>query len=266
MIDSFETEHVAAPGANGSTPSPVGHDTPSVEALLFAAGAITADQLGELVRDAVLTQRPAAALAVERGFATKSTLDALLTGSNASTPAADALGEAHVPAPVEPTVLEPTQSAPVVSDPAQGAPTIRLSDVANGVLPVPAATFAEPSPALAPQIEAVAASPRVVPTYVEETVRAAALAAQPLPAEPHSAAVQLERTLPGGSPAFAVSMRLRSGEQVAVDVADTFEAATERARAVARTVANGDEWPFVSGRLIRPEAVVSIDIERALEA
>ena len=64
---------------------------------------------------------------------------------------------------------------------------------------------------------------------------------------------------------FTILVRLQSGERLAADTAATFENAAEVARALAGELARAGEWPFVSGRFIRPTAIVSIDIERTLE-
>jgi hypothetical protein len=261
MIDSFESEHAAA---SAPTAAPAGPDAPSVEALLFAAGAITADQLGELVRDAVLTQRPVAALAVERGFATKSTVDALLAGTGAPTSPTEAVAVAEDPAPAEPAVLDLRIAPSIVAavEPIVAEVTHEAAPVVEPAEAVPVAV-AEPEPAPAAPAPQVALAPSV-----EETVRAVALAAQPTLPAPLPADLEEAAPAPAASVApagFAVFVRLQSGEQVKVGTADTFEQAAERARAVAETVSGAGEWPFASGRLIRPETIVSIDIERALE-
>lgn len=64
---------------------------------------------------------------------------------------------------------------------------------------------------------------------------------------------------------FGVLVRLQTGEQLAVQSASSFEDAVEQAQSLAGRFSRAGEWPFIAGRCIRPEAVVSIDIERSLE-
>jgi hypothetical protein len=42
---------------------------------------------------------------------------------------------------------------------------------------------------------------------------------------------------------------------------DDFEAAKERARALMSELQQSTEWPFLSGRYVRPEAIVSLDVD-----
>ena len=71
--------------------------------------------------------------------------------------------------------------------------------------------------------------------------------------------------IPALAPAFAVVVRLVSGERLAVDAAESLESAAQLARSLAGRFSQAGDWPLVGGRFIRPEAVVSIDIERGLE-
>ena len=231
MIEPFHSDNAAAHGANG-TPTPAAtHEPPSIEGLLFAAGAISADQLGEVVRDAVLTQRPVASVALERGFVTRDRLAELLPAVGAHASLAEALGE------VETVAVE--------------APSPAIAAVHQAVA-------AAAAPVQAPVVESAPA------VSVEERIRAVALAAEhPLPA-PLPAIAEDAQPAAGPPAAFAVSIRLESGERVAVDTAESFERAAELAHGLVETVSTSGEWPFVSGRFIRPAAIVSIDVERAL--
>jgi hypothetical protein len=62
-----------------------------------------------------------------------------------------------------------------------------------------------------------------------------------------------------------VYVRLTSGERVAAGTFDGAERAKERGAEIARTLA-GDtpEWPFVAGRFLRPDTIVSLDVEPEL--
>ena len=281
MIAPFDSENVPVPGANGSPSAAV--NPPSVEGLLFAAGAISADQLGEVVRDAVLGDRPVAAVAVERGFVTRDALAEILRASGAPTSVAEALGEPEVvPAAVDATLA--TVSIPFDEDAARA-----FVSVVNPLDPPPPAVAAIPAqvpfPAMSTVQQAVAAAANGVGPS-EPAAHAAAspvgqlLEIAPEPAlqeqdrpEPAPAGPQLEVPLPAEaeaqqasavSAAFIVSVRLESGERVAVVTAESLEHATELGRGLVETLSASGDWPFVAGRFIRPGAIVSIDIERSL--
>jgi hypothetical protein len=297
MIAPYDSENAPSPGANGSTaPEP-----PSVEGLLFAAGAISADQLGEVVRDAVLSDRPVAAVAVERGFVTREALAELLHASGSQTSLAEALGEAEVPA----LVVEAAPAAPVAVEegpartvffavqpaapepqavsampaqvplPAMSVVQQAVAAAANGAAPVepaPVAVVPASEPVLEIVPEPVAEEPAVAVAEpilaVAEPVQAMeepALEVVPAPEPPLEVALPVQADAPAAAVAsFAVSVRLESGERVAVGTSDSFERATELARGLVETLSTTGEWPFVSGRFIRPAGIVSIDIERAL--
>lgn len=237
MMDSFEA---TPPGVNGSAVADTPSETaPPVEALLFNAGVISADQLGALVRDAVLTKRPVAALAVERGFATPEMLAALQPGAGheAAPPAATA------PAPTSPP--EPQAEPAEIVLPKLAAPVVATE-------PAPAPTRPVPLGSVDPRIqEAVAAH---APTHA------------PVPAAPAPAMQTVAPPAPAPvTTTFTVFVHLGTGERLAAETAATFESAAEVARSLAGQFARATEWPLIAGRCIRPDAVVSVDIERTLE-
>lgn len=251
MIDPLEFGQAPAPAENGAAASAV-KDPPSLEGLLYAAGMVSADQLGELVRDAVLTQRPVAEIALERGFATVDVMEKLLGQVGLSL--ADVLGEA-----------EPAPQAAVPGPEAAVAPP--LADVLRVTLPGPPAPApaqaAVPVPVPAPdQIVVAPLAPPVptIPLAVEPAPvsRPTYLLSEPVAPVPPVASAEASTT-------FAILVRLQTGERVAVDSAKTFEAASELALSLAGRFARAGEWPLFGGRCIRPEAVVSIDIERTLD-
>lgn len=263
MIESFDSESAAAVAANGRPAALAGQDPPSIEGLLFAAGAISADQLGEAVRDAVLTQRPVVEVALERGFVTRDRLAELLPAGGVAAPPVEAPGNVDAASATGTPALEPELARTV-------APMVQpIAPVLPQAAPVVTVAVQPPTPQPAPVASAPLEAPvlaSVLAASVEERVRAVAHAAEhPLPA-PLPAPVPSTQPAPAVPAAFAVSIRLESGEQIAVDTAETLERATELARAMVETVSGSGEWPFVSGRFVRPAAVVSIDIERALGA
>jgi hypothetical protein len=70
---------------------------------------------------------------------------------------------------------------------------------------------------------------------------------------------------PAAAAAFRVSIRLTSGEKLTVaDCADIGEA-KGYAKALTKQLgaADGDDWPFVNGRFLKPDTIVSVDVEEA---
>ena len=58
-----------------------------------------------------------------------------------------------------------------------------------------------------------------------------------------------------------VFIRLASGERVEVGAFDGQAAAEQCARELMVALDSGGDWPQIDGRFIRPDAVVSIDVE-----
>jgi hypothetical protein len=59
---------------------------------------------------------------------------------------------------------------------------------------------------------------------------------------------------------WAVVLRLANGERLELGSYPGEAAAVEQASAVVAKVATEDGWPFVGGRFIRPDAIVSVDL------
>lgn len=101
-------------------------------------------------------------------------------------------------------------------------------------------TASEPEPAPEPEVEP-AADP------------------EPTPAPPPPAA-----TYPAGQ-RVKVLVRLTSGERVDAGSFGSLDQAKERGAEIARTLAaDAPEWPFVAGRFLRPDTIVSLDVEPEL--
>jgi len=141
--------------------------TPSIESLMFKAGLIDADQLGELVRDAVVAQRSVAALALERNLITAQALDILLApnGGPNGAPTPVAVAPLSIP-PVEPEPQPEPEPEPEPL-PAAAAPALNVADPPARPEPEP---VSEPEPVPA---TAAPAFEIVVRLTNGETVRAA---------------------------------------------------------------------------------------------
>jgi hypothetical protein len=137
-------------------------------------------------------------------------------------------------------VAAPFPVAPEPS-PALDAPT---PEPATSPEPVP---FPEPNPAPSPpSYPPAAAAPEPAPP--------------PVPEQPETTPTAPEPTVV--STPWRLTIRLTNGERVeAGDFADQ-ESAKQEAKAVMAQVADADsgEWPFVSGRFLKPDTIVSVDI------
>jgi Type II secretion system (T2SS), protein E, N-terminal domain len=191
--------------------------------------------------------------------------------------------EHDIPADAEPVAAAPET---VTSAPApEPAPT---SEPAHAYEPEPAAYEPEPAEAEseppAPAFEAPGpvAEPAYDPTPAYEPMPVY----EPEPAVPQPVPVATEPVAPQGAPdsngrvpedfeddtpppapasegAFRVSIRLTSGEKLTVaDCADIGEA-KGYAKALTKQLGatDSDDWPFVNGRFLKPDTIVSVDVE-----
>jgi hypothetical protein len=133
-------------------------------------------------------------------------------------------------APVAPPASEPVVPAPVAAAP-------------------PPAPVEAPAPAAAPEPTPVAA-PAPAP---EPLIPQAPAAPAPPPVAPTAA--------PRAGVGARVLIRLENGERIEVGEFEGFEEAKGRARELMAELRQSAEWPFLSGRYVRPEAIVSIDID-----
>jgi hypothetical protein len=104
----------------------------------------------------------------------------------------------------------------------------------------PAETAPEPVPVAEPEVEP---APSTAPTH-----------APPAPA-------------PASGRRVKVFVRLTSGERVDAGTFEGLDDAKARGAEIARTLAGeAPEWPFVAGRFLRPDTIVSLDVEPELSA
>jgi hypothetical protein len=170
---------------------------------------------------------------------------------------------AEPPAPAEPEAdPEPVLHAePEVAhvEPApspEPAPTpepAAAPEPVSSLEPVPA-----PEPAHAPEPHAPA-EPAQAPVPLPEPVSPPAPAPYPPAASTPAAADPLP---PTGGALYEVTIRLVNGERVEAGTFQELAAAKECARALmAQVAAAGQgEWPFVNGRFLKPDTIVSVDI------
>lgn len=227
----------AANGAIGLAPPPVAYPAPTVttaapvpdatpETLIFRAGLLTPDQLGELVQERVSSGRTVEQIVVERGWADAATV-------------ARALGH-EPPAPEIAAPVVEIAAAPV--EPA-ATPVESLTPVAQ----IPTAPVEVPVQAL----ETAAQPPLVAAPAALHVVATPA-------AEPSSESIETEET----EVVFRVILRFAGNEVIEIARFDTPVQAKEAAHTIAAELAGArDAWPFLGGRYVRPEAVLSVDLD-----
>jgi hypothetical protein len=193
----------------------------------------------------------------------------------------DPVQQVTAPEPVQPVVAAEPEPAPapqvVVPQPEPVVPQIVVPEPVQQVVePEPIQQVVEPEPApqiVVPQpvhtvpvpepVQPVAAPEPVQPEPVEAPAAVQPVAA-PAPVEPVIAAPeQVETEQPVASPALQVHvmLRLTNGERIQMESFEDKDAARQFALELSRELALSADWPFIGGRFIRPEAVVSIDID-----
>jgi hypothetical protein len=206
-----------------------------LERKLLQYGLVTMDQLGEAMREEAATGRPVAGILIERGWVTQ-----------------DQLAQLFEPAP-------PPAAAP--PEPLAAPAPLPVAELAPEPAPAPEPSFLDEAPA--------APTPDPVP------VPAPAPAAPPAP-EPVAEAVQPEPVLAAPDPvpsptpastsslAFHLYIRLSTGERIDANVfGDLNDARLHAEDLVKKLSTNSHVWPHFGGRYIRPEAIISIDVEAA---
>ena len=179
-------------------------------------------------------------------------------------PAYEAPAPPEVPplvAPVEVAVEPAAVAVPAPEPVAEPTPEPELRPVeVERVAPlVPEApeAVAEPAPVL-PEPEPVPLTPEPQPMVVEPAPEPVYDQVEQAPeAQPTMAA---EHGLPSAV-SYDVSLRLADGERVAIGSFGDPQKAREYAREVVRHLSeDSEEWPFFSGRFMRPDTIVSVDI------
>ncbi len=254
------------PNGNGAVaqiiPSAAGPEAPaaveaSPETLLFRTGLLSPDQLGELVQERVSSGRSVEEIVVERGWLDAGAVAEALRGGTAAAPAVEPHPDPFALPVVEPSVAEPAAFEPAVFE--------------LGAEPV---LVAEPTPdPFAPSVEAVATEPVALQPVEAQIASFAAPAAQAVAEPAHMEPAQVEPQptvvlhdqpveILSADVEFRVSIRFVGNECVEVGShAGADEAKAAAATLVAQLSSVDGEWPFVGGRFVRPDAVLSIDVD-----
>lgn len=210
-----------------------------LQALLVRAGHITLDQLADALRENVATGRAVEDIALSRGWLSAEQLDALRAAKQSQTPAAQApaapapapVVEAYVPPPAPVVEAPPVAPMPVYEAPAPPAPVVQA--------PPPA-----PAPAPAPVAEAPAPAPAPAPT--------------PAPVVEAPA----ERVSAGADTSVGVFLNLEDGARIWAGRFDSLEEAEQHAQNLTESLVRPEPgvWPRFGDQLVRPDAVVSVEV------
>lgn len=245
-----------------------------IESLLLRFRMITPAQLADAMKEEAVSGKSVATIVVEKGWVTAEAMAQIAPeeAAAAPAPAAEPASEpaepafAAAPAPVvEPLAL--AVEAPVVEAP---APAPELAPVSpEPVAPLMPEPVAEQT---FPQLEATVAAAPPAPFVSEpelepETlIEALAPVVEPVPA-PEPEPVAVAPVKPEPEPAatsaplvFQVLAHLTNGERVEISRAADMDEAKAAATAAMHALRDGGDWPLLSGRYVRPESIISIDV------
>jgi hypothetical protein len=179
----------------------------------------------------------------------------------------------------EPMVYEPEPEPGSVDEeveppaPAFEAPAPEQEPTYEPAVPVyelEAELESEPEPEAAPEVPAPVAEAEAEPEpTVGQPVPVVAETVAPQPVQQSNGLVpdDFEDDTPPPPPAaetaFRVSIRLTSGEKLTVAECEDIGEAKGYAKALTKQlgVTDADDWPFVNGRFLKPDTIVSVDVE-----
>jgi hypothetical protein len=164
-------------------------------------------------------------------------------------------------APVAPVAPEPV--VPVAPAPAPAVEPLATQPVQNGegVWLGQQPDLMEPVAPTHPTVEMSTPEPVLAQTQPASFVPPVEAPAMPVTADPVAQPVtEPAPPQPESELTWAVVLRLANGERLELGSFPGEAAAAEQARAVVAQVSSEDGWPFVGGRFIRPDAIVSVDL------
>lgn len=224
-----------------------------IESLLLRFRMITPAQLADAMKEEAVSGKSVSTIVVEKGWVTAEAMAQIAPDAAAAAPAPATEPEpAAAPAPVveqapvveapapapEPAPVAPEPAAPLMPEPVAEQPFLQPEASVAAAPPAPFVTEPEPEPetlieALAPVVEPVAVAP------VEPELGRAAVSAPPV---------------------FQVLAHLTNGERVEISRAGDMDEAKAAATAAMHALRDGGDWPLLSGRYVRPESIISIDV------
>jgi hypothetical protein len=135
--------------------------------------------------------------------------------------------------------------------------------------PVQEAAISDPEPVEQPHLHVPEPEPQAPPEPALTEPAPFQVAPAPMPepaalriAPPLESAPAHEPESPGGSATVRVVIRLSNNDRVDAAVLGDPRAAKAQAQALIRYIAgkDGSDWPFIGGRFLKPDAIVSIDL------
>ena len=258
-------------------PEPQAETALPIESLLLRFRMITPAQLADAMKEEAVSGKSVATIVVEKGWVTPEAMAQI--APDAPVPAQEVAPEpapaepapAAAPAPVvAPLAVEPPVVEAPAPAPAPEAVPVAHEPVAPPVMPEPVAQ--QPSPQPEATVAAAPPAPFVSePEPQPETlIEALAPAVEPAPApepepvvepEPFVAPIAPQQAADGQlQVVFQVLACLSNGERI--EIARVHDAAEAKAAATdaMRSLKTGGDWPMFSGRFVRPESIVSIDV------
>jgi len=173
------------------------------------------------------------------------------TEPESSTPPVDETGVAESePEPVAGEYETPVEAEPILDEATEAEAAEQLAQ--------PELSHIEPA-----AVELDAETPVWANEPIESAEQVEAEGTDEAPPEP--AAVTEEESAPeSGRGAFELVLRLVDGDRMPIGSFDTVEAAQDKAAEVVKQFAEMKDggWPFIGGRFLRPETIVSIDVEQ----
>lgn len=177
-------------------------------------------------------------------------------------PAPEPLPVPDVPVEAPPYEPPPAAEAPVpVLDPivVQPEPVVFQPEP---VAVEPEPVFVEPTPVVVTP-EPVAVEPEIPAQHLPELAEPAPSVQPIVWDEPAEEPVEPQPALEVGLQ-VSVYVRLEGGERIEVaTIADAEEART-KAQELVTDIRRSEGWPFIAGRYIRPESIVSVDLDASI--
>ena len=242
----------------------------SPETLIFRAGLLTPDQLGELVQERVSSGRTVEQIVVDRGWATADAVARVLgvepAPAEAPAPPVELPTAVTAPPTAPPVEIAAVEIAPVDIAAVEIAP-VEIAPAPVDIPSLPAAAV-EPTPVLQVASIPVEASPvepahveaQVAPTPVEEA-QLEPTQVEPAPVEPVLALVTEIAVDQDIEVEFCVVLRFSGQETIEIGpFADAAEAKAAGQAIAGELATAGEEWPYLGGRFVRPEAVLFVDV------
>jgi len=240
------------PAAAAVPAPPAATPPPSLEAQVVRLGLMTTAEVATTMQEQAETGRPFAELAVEHGRISAEDLARLTSAEAAPAVAPVTTPERQltpVPPPAEPELISP----PALREPEHvPEPPAQASADPEPVMKITLEPQAAPLAQAAPEPEAAPEPQAALESQAPEPQVAL---------EPHARPVPPAAPKPGAASKASVFVRLTSGERISGGQFESQEAAEQRARELMIAIDAGGDWPRVDGRFIKPDAVVSIDVD-----